>query len=127
MRYIIGLRFNNHIPPEGFLYDPPRFIQNYSQTAFAKQLKHLVSTLQTHFEKIQVNEITASYDDIITKNGDTNFSQILVVVEKIKYLYNLIYARCSILSEQDVHLNLSQNVICKIVIRYKEKLVFFKI
>ena len=59
--------------PEG----QPRFFQNHPQTASAKtaklcEFKFLPS--RRIYKKIPVNDITTSYDDVITKNGGANFS-----------------------------------------------------
>ena len=50
----------------------PSIFQNHSQMALAKMLKLCKFYFLPYrgiFKKIQVNDITASYDDVITKNG----------------------------------------------------------
>ena len=55
---------------------PPRFFQNHSQTVLAKtfklcDFKFLPS--DTFLKNIPVNDIAASYNDVINKNGGANF------------------------------------------------------
>ena len=68
------------------------------------------------------NGITASYDDVITKNGGAQFyGQILVEFENKWNGYK-------ISSKQDVHLKFAQNVIHKMVdTLQKENIIFFKL